>query len=97
VPTRTLVVKTLGDETYLYVTDRNPAAWTDARVGGFCRRIAFSTGQAEVLASGLGLPVCIWGDASYLYVTDQTVVRRITKATGEKGHACRHRAADGLG
>ncbi|PYS23219.1 MAG: hypothetical protein DMG11_25750, partial [Acidobacteria bacterium] len=82
----TLVVYDLwGDETYLYVTESESSSVEGTlRVEGFVRRIAFSTGQAEVLASGLGLPVGIFGDANYLYVTDQTVVRRITKATGEK-------------
>jgi len=64
--------------------NRNQQRGRNASSGRVCSAIAFSTGQAEVLASGLGLPVGIWGDASYLYVTDQTVVRRITKATEKR-------------
>ncbi|HYR87639.1 MAG TPA: hypothetical protein VE422_26385, partial [Terriglobia bacterium] len=80
-----VVYNVWGDETYLYVAESESSRVDGTlRVEGFVRRIAFSTGQADVLASGLGLPAGIWGDASYLYVTDQTVVRRITKATGEK-------------
>ena len=78
-----------GDGGYLYVSDK-----TNRTI----RRVEIQTGEVTTLAgspgtvgqvdgvgpdAGLGGPEDLWGDGTYLYMTDVASIRRLTLATGE--------------
>jgi hypothetical protein len=76
-----------GDSTYIYVAGNN-AVRQVSKATGTVSAFAGVIGQSGLVdgvgpAASFKLPVAMWGDSTYLYVTDSSLIRRVNLSTAE--------------